>query len=369
MTDTAHRWVVKIGSSLLTNDGRGLDHGAIADWAAQIAHLRAAGYAVVLVSSGAVAEGMSRLGWQVRPRALHQLQAAAAIGQMGLVQAYQDQFARHALLAAQVLLTHDDLVNRRRYLNARSTLRALLTLGAIPIVNENDTVAADEIRFGDNDTLGALVANLVEAERLVILTDQQGLFDSDPRRNPEARLIPRAQANDPRLVTYAASGIGALGRGGMATKVAAAGRAARSGAETVIAGGREARVLERLAEGAAVGTLLLPDREPLAARKQWIASQLSLHGQLVVDEGAARVLQRSGRSLLPIGVTDVQGRFARGEVVSVLDSVGREIARGLINYDADETRRIMRKASDAIEEILGYVDEPELIHRDNLVLL
>lgn len=363
------RWVVKIGSSLLTNDGRGLDLLALADWAAQISRLRAAGLEIVLVSSGAVAAGMSRLGWKQRPRALHQLQAAAAIGQMSLVQAYQDQFASHGLLAAQVLLTHDDLINRRRYLNARSTLRALLELGVIPIVNENDTVAADEIRFGDNDTLGALVANLVEAERLVILTDQQGLFDSDPRQNPQARLIPRAQASDARLAGFAASGKGTLGRGGMATKVAAAQRAARSGAETVIASGREAGVLERLTEGVGLGTLLLPDKEPLAARKQWIASQLSLHGELVVDKGAARVLQQAGRSLLPIGVTDARGRFVRGEVVSVLDPEEREIARGLINYDADETRRIMRQPSDAIEDILGYVDAPELIHRDNLVLM
>lgn len=369
VSNATRRWVIKIGSSLLTNDGRGLDHAALTDWAAQIARLRAAGHEILLVSSGAVAEGMSRLGWHMRPRELHQLQAAAAIGQMDLVRAYQDQFARHDLLAAQVLLTHDDLINRRRYLNARSTLRTLLKLGVIPIVNENDTVAADEIRFGDNDTLGALVANLVEAERLVILTDQKGLFDSDPRQNPEARLIPRAKASDARLSGFAATGMGTLGRGGMATKVAAAKRAARSGAETVIASGREARVLERLAEGAELGTLLLPDKEPLAARKQWIASQLSLHGHLVVDEGAARVLQQAGRSLLPIGVTQTDGNFARGEVVSVLDAQGREIARGLINYSADETRRIMRKPSDEIESILGYVDEPELIHRDNLVLL
>ncbi|APZ41723.1 glutamate 5-kinase [Acidihalobacter ferrooxydans] len=369
MRKPARRWVVKIGSSLLTNDGRGLDLPALADWSTQIAHLRAAGLDVVLVSSGAVAAGMSRLGWSVRPRELQQLQAAAAIGQMSLVQAYQDQFARHGLLAAQVLLTHDDLISRRRYLNARSTLRALLELGAVPIVNENDTVAADEIRLGDNDTLGALVANLIEAERLAILTDQQGLYDSDPRQHPEAQLIPSAQASDPRLADFAATGKGVLGRGGMATKVAAAKRAARSGAETVIVSGRQPQVLERLAAGEAIGTLLRPDDEPLAARKQWIASQLSLHGYVVVDEGAAHVLQQAGRSLLPIGVTDVQGRFVRGEVVSVRDPTGREIARGLCNYDADETRRIMRKPSDAIEETLGYVDEPELIHRDNLVLM
>lgn len=369
MSNTKRRWVVKIGSSLLTDEGRGLDKYALADWCAQIARLWERNIEIVVVSSGAVAAGMTRLGWRQRPHELHFLQAAAAIGQMGLVQAYQDQFSRHGLIAAQVLLTHDDLINRKRYLNARSTLRALLELKAIPIVNENDTVAADQIRFGDNDTLGALVANLIEADQLVILTDQAGLFDSDPRRNPEARLIQRAKASDPKLATYAASGMGSLGRGGMATKVAAAKRAARSGAETIIASGREPEVLLRLERGESLGTRLLPDKPPIAARKQWIASQLGLRGQLVVDEGAASVLQQSGRSLLPIGVIDVQGHFARGEVVGVLDQTGREIARGLVNYSAEETGRIKRQPSEAIESILGYVGEPELIHRDNLVLM
>ncbi len=369
MSNSRRRWVVKIGSSLLTDEGRGLDKNALADWCAQIARLWERNIEIVVVSSGAVAAGMTRIGWRQRPHELHFLQAAAAIGQMGLVQAYQDQFSRHGLIAAQVLLTHDDLINRKRYLNARSTLRALLELKAIPIVNENDTVAADEIRFGDNDTLGALVANLIEADQLIILTDQAGLFDSDPRRNPEARLIQRAKASDPKLATYATSGMGSLGRGGMATKVAAAKRAARSGAETIIASGREPEVLLRLERGGSLGTRLLPDKPPIAARKQWIASQLGLRGQLVVDEGAARVLQQSGRSLLPIGVIDVQGHFARGEVVGVLDQAGREIARGLVNYSAEETVRIKRQPSEAIESILGYVGEPELIHRDDLVLM
>lgn len=363
------RWVVKIGSSLLTADGRGLDHAALAGWAGQIARLRAAGKQIVLVSSGAVAEGMSRLGWKARPSALHQLQAAAAVGQMGLIQAYQDEFARQGLLAAQVLLTHDDLADRRRYLNARSTLRALLELDAIPVVNENDTVAADEIRFGDNDTLGALMANLVEADLLVILTDQSGLFDRDPRQHADAVLIAEGQASDARLQGYAASGVGALGRGGMATKVAAARRAARSGAATVICAGREPDCLLRLAEGERLGTLLRPDREPLVARKQWIASQLKLRGEVWVDAGAENALHTSGRSLLPVGVTEVRGEFARGEVVSVRNPEGREIARGLVNYAAEETRRIMRLPSESIERVLGYVDEPELIHRDNLVLI
>ncbi|OBS09490.1 glutamate 5-kinase [Acidihalobacter prosperus] len=366
---SGNRWIVKIGSSLLTADGRGLDHAALADWADQIAGLRAEGKQIVLVSSGAVAEGMSRLGWKSRPSALHQLQAAAAVGQMGLIQAYQDQFSRQGLLAAQVLLTHDDLVDRRRYLNARSTLRALLALGIIPIVNENDTVASDEIRFGDNDTLGALVANLVEADLLIILTDQRGLFDRDPRQHPDATLIAEAQANDPRLPGYAGTGMGSLGRGGMATKVSAARRAARSGAATIITAGREPGALLRLATGERLGTLLRPDKEPLAARKQWIASQLKLRGELWVDAGAANALLAAGRSLLPVGVTEVRGAFERGEVVSVKNAQGEEIARGLANYGAMEAKRIMRLPSEAIESTLGYVDEPELIHRDNLVLL
>lgn len=366
---SSNRWVIKIGSSLLTADGRGLDHTALADWANQIASLRAKGKQVVLVSSGAVAEGMSRLGWKSRPSALHLLQAAAAVGQMGLIQAYQDQFSRQGILAAQVLLTHDDLIDRQRYLNARSTLRALLELGVIPIVNENDTVAADELRFGDNDTLGALVTNLVEADILVILTDQHGLFDRDPRQYADARLITEGQANDPLLQKFAASGVGDLGRGGMATKIAAARRAARSGAATVIGAGREPDILTRLATGERLGTLLHPDQEPLVARKQWIASQLKLRGEVWVDQGAALALRGQGRSLLPVGVTDVRGEFDRGEVVSIRDADGQEIARGLINYNAGETRRVMRLASDAIESTLGYVGEPELIHRDNLVLI
>ncbi len=369
VTVRPERWVIKIGSSLLANEGRGLNYTGLSDWAAQIASLRKAGHDVVLVSSGAVAEGMSRLGWHRRPRSLPQLQAAAAIGQMGLIQAYQDEFSRHSLLAAQVLLTHDELSHRHRYLNARSTLRTLIELGVIPIVNENDTVATDEIRFGDNDTLGALVANLIEARRLVILTDQEGLFDKDPRQHADAALILQASANDSNLSIYAASGVGALGRGGMATKVAAARKAARSGAETIIAHGRSPRVIERLAAGEHVGTVLMPDREPLAARKQWIASQLDLHGSIQVDEGATKALLEAGCSLLPIGVYAVKGDFARGEVVSIVDPGGREIARGLVNYSAEETLEIMQKPSSGIEKELGYINEPELIQRDNLVLL
>ncbi|HKJ07968.1 MAG TPA: glutamate 5-kinase [Gammaproteobacteria bacterium] len=365
----ARRWVIKIGSSLLTNDGRGLDGEAISAWVDQMAGLRATGRELVLVSSGAVAEGMNRLGWARRPRALFELQAAAAVGQMGLVRAYESRFQRHGLHTAQVLLTHDDLADRKRYLNARSTLRSLLRLGAVPVVNENDTVATEEIRFGDNDTLAALVANLVEADLLVILTDQSGLFDRDPRSDPGARLIPEARAGDPALELLAAGGSGALGRGGMLTKLRAAGRAARSGTPTLVVSGREPRVLARIADGEAVGTHLSAASEPLAARKQWLAGQLQVRGRLTLDAGAVQVLRQSGRSLLPVGVTAVEGAFARGELVACDGPDGVEVARGLVNYGAEEARRIIGQPSDRLEALLGYVDEPELIHRDNLVLL
>ncbi len=363
------RWIVKVGSSLLTNNGRGLDEALIGAWAAQIAALRASGIELVLVSSGAVAEGVKRLGWTRRPSALHELQAAAAVGQMGLVQTYETCFQRHGIRTAQILLTHDDLADRKRYLNARSTLRTLLSLGVVPVVNENDTVAVEEIRFGDNDTLGALVTNLIEADLLVLLTDQPGMYECDPRKNPGAPLISEARAGDPQLEQMAgAGGVGSLGRGGMLTKVRAAARAARSGAATVIAYGREANILQRIAEGEAVGTLLLPGQEALAARKQWLAGQLQVRGRLVLDAGAVRVLREAGRSLLPVGVVAVEGGFGRGDVVACVGEDGAEVARGLVNYSAEDTRKIMRQPSDRIEELLGYVDEPELMHRDNLVL-
>lgn len=362
------RWVIKIGSALLTDDGRGLDGHAISAWVEQMVALRARGVELVLVSSGAVAEGMKRLGWARRPRAMHELQAAAAVGQMGLVQAYESRFHTHAIHTAQVLLTHDDLSNRKRYLNARSTLRTLLQLDVLPVINENDTVATDEIRVGDNDTLAALVANLVEADVLVILTDQAGLFERDPRRWPDAPLIAEAAAGDVRLEAMAGAEGGTLGRGGMLTKVRAAARAARSGAATVIASGREPRVLERIAQGEALGTLLVPGQGPMAARKQWLAGHLQLRGRLLLDAGAAKVLRESGRSLLAVGVVGVEGDFMRGEMVACIDPDGKEIARGLVNYSASESRKIMRQPSDKIEELLGYVDETELIHRDNLVL-
>ena len=361
--------VVKVGSSLVTNEGRGLDAQAIARWAAQIAQLRALGKRCVLVSSGAIAEGLQRLGWAKRPHAIHEQQAAAAVGQMGLVQCYETCFRGHGLATAQVLLTHADLADRQRYLNARSTLRTLLELGVIPVINENDTVVTDEIKFGDNDTLAALVANLVEADALIILTDQAGLYDADPRKAAGAQLIEQREAGDPALEAIAGGSGSALARGGMLTKVLAAKRAARSGAHTVIASGREEDVLLRLARGERVGTLLTARTLPLAARKQWLADHLNISGRLALDAGAVTALASGGRSLLPIGVTGVAGEFERGAVVACDDAQGREVARGLVNYSAAETRRILRKPSAEIESILGYVDAPELIHRDNLVLL
>ena len=368
MIEQAKTLVVKVGSSLVTNEGRGLDAAAIGRWAGQVAKIHAQGKKVVLVSSGAIAEGMQRLGWSRRPHAMHELQAAAAVGQMGLAQCYESSFREHGLRTAQVLLTNADLADRQRYLNARSTLRTLLELGVIPVINENDTVVTDEIKLGDNDTLGALVANLVEADVLVILTDQAGLFDADPRKHRQAKLLEQADAADPGLETIA-GGAGALGRGGMLTKVLAARRAARSGAHTVIASGAEADVLVRLARGERIGTLLTAKTVPLAARKQWLADYLSVSGRVRLDAGAVKALTRDGKSLLPIGVTEVAGEFERGAVVACLDPAGREIARGLANYSAGEARKIMRRPSGEIEMILGYVDEPELIHRDNLVLL
>ena len=365
----ARRLVVKVGSSLVTNGGAGLDQHAIAAWAAQIAALRGMEREVVLVSSGAVAEGMQRLGWKKRPSALHELQAAAAVGQMGLVQMYESCFRRHGLHTAQVLLTHEDMSDRGRYLNARSTLRTLLELDVIAVINENDTVATEEIRFGDNDTLGALVANLVEADALVIMTDQPGLYTADPRKEPTATLVRQARAGDPELAKMAGGAGSHIGRGGMLTKILAAKRAARSGAHTVIASGREPDVLVRLCRGEAIGTQLVADAMIMAARKQWLADQLQLRGRLTLDAGAVKALREGGKSLLPIGVVAVAGDFARGEAVACVDAAGNEVARGLVNYGADEASRIQRHPSRDIEAILGYVDEPELIHRDNLVLL
>lgn len=362
------RIVVKVGSSLVTNEGRGLDERAISEWGAQIAELRALGKEVVMVSSGAVAEGMKRLGWAKRPKAMHELQAAAAVGQMGLAQVYETCFRAHGLGTAQVLLTHEDLADRKRYLNARSTLLALLALGVVPIINENDTVVTDEIKFGDNDTLGALVANLIDADALVILTDQSGLFTADPRRDPQARMLERVVAGDPALEAMAGGVGSSIGSGGMITKVLAARRAARSGAHTVVASGREARVLVRLARGESIGTQFIAQTPRMAARKQWLADQLQLRGSVRLDAGAARALVAGGRSLLPIGVTGVSGEFERGEAVAIRDPEGREIARGLINYSSSETRLIMRRPSSEIESILGFIEEPELVHRDNLVL-
>ncbi|OQA31413.1 MAG: Glutamate 5-kinase [Betaproteobacteria bacterium ADurb.Bin341] len=365
---SARRLVVKVGSALVTKNGNRLDHAAISDWARQISALRRAGREVVLVSSGAIACGMRRLEWPNRPQAVHELQAAAAVGQMGLVQAYEGAFSVHRLHTAQILLTHEDLADRKRYLNARSTLVTLLELGVVPIINENDTVVTDEIKFGDNDTLGALVAHLVDADALIILTDQEGLFTADPRHHPEATLVRKAVAGDPKLEKMAGGAGTSIGKGGMLTKVLAAKRAAISGAHTVIANGHEPDVIVRLAQGQSLGTLLEAQTQPLAARKQWLADHLQLAGRLVLDDGAVGALQK-GKSLLPIGVLAVEGEFERGAAVSCVSQEGREVARGLANYGSGEARLIARKPSNKIEEILGYIDEPEMIHRDNLICL
>ncbi len=365
----ARRVVVKIGSSLLTKGGRGLDEEAIEQWAGQMAGLKLQGVDVVLVSSGSVAEGMARLSLKERPKTLHELQAAASVGQMGLIRTFENHFQKHQLHTAQVLLTHDDLSDRKRYLNARSTLMTLLQFGVVPVINENDVVATDEIRFGDNDTLAALVVNLVEADLLIILTDQQGLYSCDPGVDPNAQLISCINATDPRLEQMAGSSRSGLGRGGMFTKVRAARLAARSGAATVIASGKSENVICEIYSGSEIGTHLLPDIAPLVARKQWLAGQLQIKGRLMLDRGAVEVLKVSGKSLLAVGVKSVSGEFVRGELVSCHDENGDEIARGLVNYSADEAKKIAGLPSADFERVLGYRDDAELIHRDNMVLL
>jgi glutamate 5-kinase len=364
----AQRWVVKIGSAMITNDGQGLDNFSIDAWVAQMAELHRAGRELLLVTSGAVAEGMRRLSWSQRPTALSDLQAAAAVGQMGLVQAWESAFGRHGIQTAQILLTHEDAADRQRYLNIRNTLRTLLRLRVVPVINENDTVAFEEIRFGDNDTLGALVANLVEAELYVILTDQQGLYDKNPRQFPDARLIHEGRAGDAALEAMA-SGAGSLGSGGMSTKLHAATKAARSGAFTLLAWGREPDVLRRVSAGEELGTLLRPSQSPLVARKQWLAVQLQVKGRLHLDAGAVRALHADGKSLLPVGVTAVEGRFDRGDLVACLGPTGIEVARGLVNYETEQALMLIGKTTRRIEALLGHVDDPELIHRDNLVLV
>ena len=366
----ARRIVVKVGSSLVTNEGRGLDEQAIGEWCRQIASLMRSDEKreIIMVSSGAIAEGMKRLGWATRPHEIHELQAAAAVGQMGLVHMYETKLRQHGLGSAQVLLTHADLADRERYLNARSTLLTLLRLGVVPVINENDTVVTDEIKFGDNDTLGALVANLVEADALVILTDQNGLFTADPRRDPKASFVHQAKAGDLALEAMAGGAGSSLGRGGMITKILAAKRAAGSGASTVIAWGREPDVLLRLTQGEAIGTLLIAPTQKNQARKQWMADHLQLRGSVTVDPGAVHQLRAGGKSLLPIGMTAVEGDFSRGDVIAVRDAQGLEIARGLANYASTEARLICRKPSVEFEKLLGYAAEPEMVHRDNLVL-
>ena len=364
----ARRVVVKVGSSLVTNEGRGLDEAAIGEWCRQLAVLVRGGREVIMVSSGAIAEGMKRLGWTTRPHQIHELQAAAAVGQMGLAQMYETKLRENGLGSAQVLLTHADLADRERYLNARSTLLTLLKLGVVPVINENDTVVNDEIKFGDNDTLGALVANLVEADALVILTDQKGLFTADPRKDPAAQFVHVGQAGDAALEAMAGGAGSSLGLGGMITKILAAKRAAGSGAATVIAWGREPDALLRLSQGEAIGTLLLASTQKTQARKQWIADHLQLRGSVTVDAGAVVKLRGDGSSLLPIGMTAVEGDFSRGDVIAIRDLAGMEVARGLANYASSEARLICRKPSSAFEALLGYAAEPEMVHRDNLVL-
>lgn len=363
------RWVIKVGSTLLTDEGRGLDRDLIQQWTGQIATLVKQGVEVVLVSSGSIAEGMARLDWRVRPTTVHDLQAAAAVGQMGLIQAYESCFQQHQIATAQVLLTHDDMANRRRYLNARSTLRTLLRHGVIPVVNENDTVTTDEIRFGDNDTLAALVATLIDADTLVLLTDQEGLYDSDPRYNPDAQLLERADAADPSIRALAGPSASGLGSGGMLTKVTAAERAAEAGATTIIASGRKPDVLLRLKAGDTIGTMLTSDQQVRLARKQWLGSMLRAQGTLVLDQGACEGIRHKGASLLAVGVVDSRGDFQRGELVTCVDTHNIEVARGLTNYGSDEIARLHRTPSHQIESVLGYSLEPELIHRDNMVVL
>jgi glutamate 5-kinase len=364
----ARRIVIKVGSSLVTNEGRGLDADAIGHWCEQLAALVKDGREVIMVSSGAIAEGMKRLGWATRPKGIHELQAAAAVGQMGLAQVYETKLRESGIGSAQVLLTHADLADRERYLNARSTLLTLLSLGVVPVINENDTVVNDEIKFGDNDTLGALVANLVEADALVILTDQKGLYTADPRKDPAAQFVHQANAGDSALEAMAGGAGSSIGRGGMITKILAAKRAAGSGASTVIAWGREPQALIRLSQGEAIGTLLVAQTQKNQARKQWMADHLQMRGSVTVDAGAAGKVRDEGKSLLPIGMTAVQGEFSRGDVIAVVDADGTEIARGLANYSSSEARLICRKSSSEFEKLLGYTGEPEMLHRTNLVL-
>ena len=365
---SARRWVVKVGSSLLTADGKGLDHAIIEQWTTQIAALLADNRQVVLVSSGSIAEGVARLKLTKRPTRVHELQAAAAVGQMGLIRAYESGFERYNRLTAQILLTHDDLADRRRYLNARATLSTLLAHGVLPIVNENDTVTTDEIRLGDNDTLGAQVANLIDADVLVLLTDQNGLFDKDPRSNADAQLLERANASDPAILALAGPPGNSIGSGGMRTKILAAERAAQNGTTTVIANGREPDVLLRLRDGEPLGTMLTSEQKPLDARKRWLADHLRAKGTLTLDEGACQVLKEKGSSLLAVGVRACSGEFSRGELVSCIDQAGREIARGLANYNASDTRKVLGQSSDQFVQLLGYSGEPELVHRDNMIV-
>lgn len=364
----AKRIVIKVGTALLTDNGRGLDEKAIANLAEELSAVQMLGREVVLVSSGSIAEGVRRLGWDRRPTEVGQLQAAAAVGQMGLAQAYETEFAKRGVKTAQILLTGADLADRTRYLNARSALLTLLSLGVVPVINENDTVVTDEIKVGDNDTLGSVVTNLIEADALVILTDQKGLFTADPRKNPDAVFVDRARAGDPALEKMAGGAASSFSKGGMITKVIAAKRAAQSGASTVIVYGREPRVLQRLAAGETIGTELVCYQPRILARKSWIADHLNIEGAVLLDAGAARAIVKGNTSLLPVGVKEVRGDFKRGDVIAVLSPERDELARGLAGYSSSDTVRIAGHHTEEIEGILGFIEQPELIHKDNLVI-
>ncbi len=361
------RIVVKIGSSLLTANGQGLDLEAISHWAKQIVDLHHAGHEMILVTSGAVAEGMVRMKLPHRPTDLPSLQACAAIGQMGLIQTWSSVLDRHHIKTAQVLLTHDDLTDRRRYLNSCDALQQLIDWHVIPVINENDTVSTDEIRFGDNDTLAAMVAGQVHADLLIILTDQQGMFDADPRSNPEAKLLSTVRALDETLFEMA-GGSGTLGTGGMLTKVRAARLAAKSGCPTLIASGESDRVLARLMAGELLGTLFITDDDRMTAHQQWLAAHLQTAGRLVIDDGAVNAIKTQHRSLLPVGVKAIEGHFDRGDVVECVDRQGKRIAVGRVNFSSRSAELVKGLASDKVYQVLGEARSLEMIHRNHMAI-
>jgi len=363
------RIVVKVGSSILASVEKGLHREVFSHLAKEISDIKRKGYEIVLVSSGAIAAGMEKLGYRARPQSITQKQATAAVGQGRLMKIYEDHFSRYQQIVAQILLTHDDLSHRRRFLNARNTLLALLGLGIIPIINENDTVVVDEIKFGDNDNLSALIANLIEADLLVILTDMEGLCDADPRYHPQAHCISLVEDIDMDIGARIGDAGGPWNVGGMISKIQAARKASRSGIPTVIACGTKEGVLHQILRGKEIGTLILPKEEALSSRKRWIAFNLKPKGDVVVDEGAKRAIVQKGKSLLPSGIVRIRGAFDRGDPVSCLGPKGKEFARGLVNYSAAELEKIKGLRTDHIERALGYKYSDEIIHRDDLVVL